>query len=254
MTTTDDAPGIGHNQPPPEAALDQARELVATANRWIIERPRIEDADMAGRCNDFVSQLLASQQKLGEQKKAEEEPLKLALDVIAARYREPVELLKTAIKLLRERAADWLKREDARLKEEKRKQEEEARRLREASLAKVAEAAEAQMTTGANYLETQRAADLLAEQARKAQRLAEKATPTAAARGDFAPKAMSLRTHWRARVVDPKAALKHYAKNARVAEAALAMALKIANEEARALKDATKAPPGFEFYADQTAV
>src|SRR5262245_57973214 len=86
-----DAPGMGHNNPPD--AFDRAAELVANANKWIAERPKIVDAEQAGLAQGFVDQLRACKSDLEKQWKRDREPYDLGIVALRATYRRPLELV-----------------------------------------------------------------------------------------------------------------------------------------------------------------
>src|SRR6266404_2588929 len=98
MTDLENAPaGIGHNAPPEPTAIDTAMGLVNAANRWIIERPKIEDEEQATKLTDFINQLRAGTTALDAALKAEEKPHKAAIAAIVKRYSDPKKLMEYAL-------------------------------------------------------------------------------------------------------------------------------------------------------------
>jgi hypothetical protein len=65
---------------------------------------------------------------------------------------------------------------------------------------------------------------------------------------------MSLRTTWRAVIVDEGKALRYFARHPDIRAAALEAIVKVATKQAKELKDATKAPPGVRFEKEERAV
>jgi DNA repair exonuclease SbcCD ATPase subunit len=97
------------------------------------------------------------------------------------------------------------------------------------------------------------AAEAASKAAQDAERAAARRTPTAAIKGDTGRRAMTLRTYWSAAIVDEAAAIDSYRQHPTVRKAMLDAVLKAANEDARALKDASKAPLGIRFIKDERA-
>jgi hypothetical protein len=240
------SPGLGHNQPPPDP-IGRASELVATANRWIAERPEIVDGEMAGVAQDFLKQLRANRDDLEASMKAERKPLDDAVAAIRVKYRDPLELVGIALTKMREKLAPWLTREQDRLDAEAAERERLA-----ADAAAHADAARktAQQTgTVEAELEAQRAAQQLED----AQRAAAKPVGRARVRGDLSDRASSMRVTHYAAVVDEDKALRSYAKDATVRAAALIAATRLASALAKEVRgDPKRCPAGFEFRRKET--
>lgn len=155
------------------------------------------------------------------------------------------------------------------LDEERRQmaEDQERRRLEaeqqggQTELEKVAEEARVQAESERVEAERQAAARAAAEAeekgkaAREAERVAARKPQTAAIRtGAVGSRAMTLRTYWSAVITDEESAYLSYADHPTVVKARNAAVLQAANEDARAKKDATAAPPGVKFTSDERPV
>lgn len=237
--------GIGDNMGP----LERADELVATANRWIAERPAITDTEMAGIAQDFVAQLRKNRDELETASKAERAPHDQAVAAIRARYRTPLELIAIAMTRMGDRLAPWLRREQDRLAAE-------AAERRRAALAAAAEAEAARKAAErSGTVESELA---MRDAAKAADELAAAAArPVARARvkGDLSARAMTMKVTHFAIVIDPDKALRCYADHPEVREVALIEATRLASALARETKgDASRCPQGFEFQRRETPV
>jgi len=242
-------PPLGHNKPPEPTALDRVTELVANCNRWLAERPIIVDAEQAGAAQRFTLQLRTLRDDLGNDLRRERRPHDDAVEAIKNRYRDPQELVALALDAMEKKNRDWLKREQDRLDAERIERE----RLADAAIVEAAEAARAADKPGAtvdDMLAAARKEEAAAAAVEHAQR-----TPTRArTRDDYAPRAMSLHSNWKARVVDEPQALKHYAKHPAIRTAALAAIVKVATKLSQLSKGSPAAqPPGVEFWNDERA-
>ena len=249
--------GIGHNGGPamtPFAALKaQADERIDTANRWITERPTITDAAMAEKATGFRDQLAATYKATEAQRKADKEPHMLAAKAVDAQYAPVLSLLESAGKAIKAKITDYLVAEQAKADAERRAREAEARRKADEAAAAQRRAEEEARKAGGDALRSQAAAEASARAAADAAKAA--AEPARATiKGDYNARAVSLRSTWTAEMIDEAAAWKHYQKNPAVRAAALAKALELATADAKAFKDAERAPPGFRFVETKTAV
>jgi hypothetical protein len=241
------APGPGHNQPPTDP-FENARALVANANRWIAERPEIATEEQAGSAQTFVDQLLATRDDLDAAWTKEREPFDQELVLLRVRYRAPLDLLDVAIAAMRAKAAVWLQKKRDRLDAEKREREGAARRLRAEAEQLARDAAQPGATVEAQVA----AQHATAEVARVEKALGRKPT-RAQVKSDYAAKAMSLRTVWHAHIVDESKALDFFCNHGGSRAALLALCLAEANRMARREKRTDAAPPGVEFYTTEKA-
>lgn len=245
--------GIGHNNPPSptplERLLDEANARIDAANRWLTERPEIVDDEMADKAGGFKKQVSDVRKDLDGMRLAENRAFEAAQK---EKYGSVLDLLRRAHDMIGAKLTAYLQEKQRKADELRRQQEAEARRKQQEAAEAQRRAEESQRQAGADALRAQQAA----ENARKAAEAATQAAAQpvrAAVKGDYTTRAVTLRTIWRARVTDAKAALKHYGKHPVVQKAALEAALQLANEEAKLRKDASMAPPGFEFYPEQKA-
>jgi hypothetical protein len=242
-----DAPSLGHNQPPPDP-FDRADELIANANKWITERPEITDEEQAGACQLAIDQLRKVKEDLEADQKARREPLDLAIAALRIQFRDPLLKIGIAMTRLQEISGAWLSKKRDRLAAEKAEQERIAQEARDRANAAIVEAVTAPSIE----------ADLLArratEDAAKLSKLAAKPVPRAQVRGDYSEKAMSLHDYWHAEVTNEAAALRAYGKDPDVRKAALAKALQKASALAREKQRADAAPPGFRFWKTEKAL
>jgi regulator of protease activity HflC (stomatin/prohibitin superfamily) len=244
-----DIPGSGHNQPPEPMPAERWAELVDNANVWAKNVATIKSAEQAGRCQAFVDQLRLETEAVEGAWNKEREPYDLALVVLRAKYRPPLELLGIALDKMKALAKDWLDREKARLAHEaaERKRlaaeaEAEALRLRQ------------EAARGGATVQAEAAARQAEQEAEAARALALKPVERPAIKGEFSAKAMSMRTYWSAVITDEKLALKHFAKHPAIRSAALEAIVKLETAHAKKVKDAAQAPPGVRFEKEERPV
>lgn len=205
------APGPGHNITPYDEITTRTDELIATANRWLAERPEIADDGQAGKANDFLTQLRAEFKAADKQRTAEKAPHTAAGKAVDERYRLVKAKLELAVNAIKAKLTVWLKKQQdiedaARLQREEtaRKEQEEADRL-------AAEAADKPTIEG----------QIEAEEARKRAEAAEKdaARPVRAqAKGEIG-RAATLRTVYRGEIENIEFCLAHYRNDTRLREA-----------------------------------
>lgn len=251
--------GIGDNRPPPEYIL-RADELTANANRWIKERPKIEDESQSEAAQGFIEQLRPAIADLKAAMAAEKKPHNDALDAIGARFKTPIDALELALQILRDKATAWLQHTKAIADRAAAEQKAEADRKRAE-----ADAAAAKLEKGDATIEQRLEAGRLEKQATTAEKTAAKPTPPPAIRGEYGTRSMGLRTYWHARLKIPDNALlkerdaaitlvlRHYARDRAARELMLEACLRVAKAEAGRVKRVDAAPPGLEFFTKQTA-
>lgn len=245
-------PPLGHNKPPDDAATKHeelfkvAGTLTGTVNKWLAERPAITDAEMAKAAQLMIDQLRKVRGQLEAALKAEREPIDLALAAVRLMFKVPTDTVQLGLDHMLAKMEAWLKGERERLAQEQLQREREA----DAAIEQAAILSHEAEKPGASLELQLQARDA---EARAAQ-LTDKATAGPArphVKGDFARRAMGLTSRWKARIVDPRAALRHYAKHETVRQAALVAVLKLATAEAKACKGQGEPPPGCQFYNDQ---
>lgn len=239
----DDMRGIGDNKPPERWA-----ELVDNCNTWSKNVATITSAEQAGRAQAFVDQLRLETAAVEGAWKKEREPHDLALVALRSKYRPPLELLGIALDKMKMLAKDWLDRESVRLAHERAERKRLAAEAEAAALKARQDAARA----GAS-VEAEAAARKAEEAAEEAAALAAKPIERPAIRGELSARAMSMRTTWRAVITDETKALRHFAKHPVVRRAALDAIVRAASEQARTVKDESKAPPGVRFEKEERA-
>jgi hypothetical protein len=244
----DDMRGIGDNLPPPATPTERAEQLVAAANLWSADVPKIADAEQAGRAQALVDQLRLATADVEAAQKAERKPHDEAIIEIRARYRPSLELLGIALDRLKWLAGGWLDRERARL------EHEAAERKRIAADAEIAarQAREQAAKAGAT-VEAEAEARRIEEAAEQLRADALKPVERPQIKGELSARAMSMRVHWGAVIVDDKLALKHFAKHPAIRDAALVAILKVCIKLAQSTKDPSQAPPGVRFEKKETA-
>lgn len=237
-------PGLGHNGGP--SLNDRVSELVETANRWITERPIIEDEETAQKCSAFIDQINLELKAVEKDKKDEKQPVLDAAKAIDDRYKKLATLLETAKNLLVPARTAYLKKMQQKADEEAA----ERRRIAEEAARKAQEAAKAAQQA-ANPVEATVAAQEAAEAAQQAQKEAQQAERAPVnLKSAYGGRTASLRTTWHARVTDHKLAVKYYLKHPKLAE----LILQLANADARAFgkdRGTTSGIPGVEFYSEQ---
>jgi hypothetical protein len=243
-----DIPGAGHNQPPEPTPIERGDALIAHCNLWSAEVPKILNADQAGRAQAFIDQLRLESAAIKAAWDTEREPFDLELAMLRTKYRFPLDYLDIAIDKMKSLAGDWLDREKARIANEAA----ERTRLAAEAEVKARLAREAAARAGAT-VEAEAAARKAEEDAEAARKAASRPIARAQIRGEFSPRAMSLRPTWHAVIIDEAKALRHFAKHPAIRAAALAAIVKLETDHARDVKDASKAPPGVRFDKKEKA-
>ena len=245
-----DAPSIGHNQPPDpgDELLRRVAELTANANAWLKERPEIATPEQAGAAQLFIDQILATRDDLTAQWAKEREPFDQELVMLRVRYADPTALLDLSLSAMRAKAGVWLEKQRERLAQEKAERERLAITLRSLADQLAHDAAQPGAT-----VEDQLAAKRAETAANQAEKDAGKKPTRAQIKGDYAARAMTLRQTWHARITDETKALEFFCARGGSRQALLAVALKEAGAMARHEKRADKAPPGVEFFSTEKA-
>lgn len=233
-------PGIGHNQPPPdpfEASRSRVDALIATANRWLLERPEITDEEMAAKADDFMNQLTAEAKAVDEARKAQHKPHDDAKKAIQLKWCPLIDMLGTAKELFRPRITAWLRAKQARAEEERKRQEAEA--LAKLQAAEDAKRAAQEQGTVEATIQARQAAEA-AEVA-----VAETARPVRAqVKGNYATKARSLRKVWKYRVTDAALVPREWLC---IDETKISQAIRRADAPVREIA-------GIEIYCEEIAV
>jgi hypothetical protein len=246
-------PPIGHNMPPAEAspeaiaALARSDQLTATVNRWLAERPQIADSEQAAAAQLLIDQLRVTALDLDTTAKADRKPYEAAIFLIRARFTPHVERVDIGLRAMLSKMSDWLQRERHRLADERAAKAKAA-----ADAIAHAERLRREADQTGATVEQQQQADQAMRSANASVKQANAVPDRPQVKGDYAKRAMSLRSNWKARVTDPQLALKHYAKHPAIREAALKAIAKVASDHAKSVKGTGTPPPGCEFYNDET--
>lgn len=240
---------IGHNQPP-DPLLAEAAERVDSANRWLKERGDWQawDKELADKANAFIGQITGTFDALDGRRLDEGREFKKKQDAV---YKSPLALLTLAKEKLVPLRRAWLKREDDRLQEERRKAEAEAAAARKAAEEAERKAQEALTKKGGDPLRAELAAQEAKQAAEQAALAAETMPDRAVISGSYSQRATGLKTVWKARVVNLGDALRSYKKNPVVLAAIEEVIVRVATKEAVAAKDPAKAPKGIEYFSEK---
>lgn len=243
-----------HNNPP-DPLIVEMDERIDAANRWLKERPDWEKWDLAtaDKANFFIEQITATHKALDDRRLEEGREFKKKQDAF---YKDPLALLVLAKSKIAPLRTEWLKREDDRVLEEKRKAEVEAERLRKVAADAEKKAQDALKKKGADPLRAELAATKARDAAVEAAVAADNAPEKARITGDYSSRAKGLTDYWSAEVTDISLAFRHYNGKNSAYKDALAAAIRtaiegFANADARKLKDEAQAPAGVKFNKDR---
>ena len=236
-----DSGSIGHNIRPLDLARERVDALTAVANEWLAKVPEIMDEPTAKRADDFLTQIQAELKKLGVAEKAEKNPLRNRIAEIGLAYAPLTFALNTVKNLLSPKIAAWLRRKQVALEAEKVKQREEAARL--------AREAAAMVATRQQTVEQTIHAQEMAEAAEEAAKRAAAPVERAQVRGDYSGRARSVRTLWRAEIIDQLLVYVYYAEHPDVIETLQ----RLVNAEAPAAHKEKREIPGCRFIAKEIA-
>lgn len=204
---TDETVGIGHNQSPFEAQQQRVNDLVENANRWVKERPEIEDDEQAKAAQDFIVQLRTCHKDVEATRKTEKQPfLDQAADV-DKQFNPLKALLDVAAGLMKRKLTPWLQKKQREAEAEQERQEAAARKQREEAEAARLKAEEA-AKTGDDAIQAQVVAEDLAKEAAKAEKAAS-APVKASVKGSMG-RAASLRTTYTGEIEDFDKCLAHF--------------------------------------------
>lgn len=224
------------NNPPNGAdyyinALQDLKDACAEWSQGVVNNGNASSLrDLIGRVKDLAK-------SAEKDRKAIKEPYLEQGRKIDAEFKPVSAMADSLVAPLNQMLTAFLKAED----ERKRREAEEAREKAEAE-ARAAAALKEDEFVGAD---AQQRAEDAANAAKEAAKAAEKTNVSGFEQG----RAMGLRTHYRARVVDSAAMVAHYANHPDV----IAAAEKLAGQEVRAAKGAPVSIPGIEVVKEQKA-
>lgn len=237
--TDETTAGIGHNLPPFETIKQRTDALIDTANRWITERGEIADEDMAGKANDFLTQLRAEFKAADKERKAEKQPHLDAGKAVDAKYKPVTERLEKAANAIKKMLTPWLQKKQREEEEAQRSAQEEARAKAEAE-AKRAE----ELAKEGNAIDAEIAAEEAEQAVKAADKIAE-APVRAGVKGELGRTA-SLRTTYYGEIADFDKCLDHYKGHVAIRETLE----KLVNADIRA---GTHTIPGVRVKQQQSA-
>ncbi len=245
---------MGANQPP-DPLVVEANERIDNASKWLTERPdwKAWDLEMADKANFFIGQIGGTFTALDNQRKAENREWLAKQD---EKYKAPLAMLEKARERLVPLRREWLKREDDKVQEARRKAEAIAEAARLAAAEAERKAQEAESKKGGDPIRASYEADQAHRVAEEAAAAVEAAPTRATIKGQYTSIATGLREYWSGEITDLSEAFKHFNKTSNpyktVITAAITAAIQsIADKEAKLHKDKTKAPPGITFLMEK---
>jgi hypothetical protein len=233
-----------HNNPPVDLRdqlLSRVDELVSTADKWKKERPEITSGDHATKATDFLAQLRECLKKVEAQRKMEKQPhidAGKAVDEEFSGVKTRLERSGIAIKGL---LTPWLMKKEAEAEAERKRKEEAARKAEQEAeaLARKSDAGIDAAIAAENA--TKRAADLQKEASARPSSVNQK--------GDYASRAVSLRTNRHAEITDVLKAARYYKNDPKLIE----VLKSLAGAEIRAAKGKDISIPGVEVVVTKEA-
>jgi hypothetical protein len=252
VTEAENPRAVAGDNNPPDPLLEEAAERAQAADKWLATDWEKWDATTADKANAFLGQVTTTHKTLDDRRLEEGRAFKAEQDKV---YKDPLALLVIAKDKLVAMRRKWLQREDARVQEERRKAEAEAEAKRLAAEEAVRKAAQPVGKKG-SALEAELAAAKAQEAAEETSKALEAAPEKAQIKGAYSARATGLRDVWSAEITDISAAFKHYNKKGHSAKSLIAAAVEnviqtVATQEAKTLKDASKAPPGIKFVKER---
>lgn len=120
---SDEAPGIGHNQPPEDGQYtppsDRAPRLVQLALKWLADNDEVVTRAQADQAAHYIKGLVRVASDLEDERKEAERPYKGFIDQVKLKYRElrtppltAIEQLKARVKPFMQALADAADREE----------------------------------------------------------------------------------------------------------------------------------------------
>lgn len=232
------APGIGHNSSNYSVIAERATELALSADTWA-KIAEIVDDETATKADAFLTQVETELKAAKAQFKIEKQPWLDGGREVDDRWRPVTSVLETIKGVIGPRVRKYLADKQARLDRERAAKEAEARRLIEEAEAAAAKAAAGTSVTA--VVEAQVAAEL----AEEAAAIARAASVRAAVKSSISERARSLRTTWKAEVVNVATAFLVYRDHPDVRETLE----RLASAEARGGK---RTLPGFKIFEVQS--
>lgn len=182
-----DAP-IGDNQPPEpiddkfDALSERTDELIQTGDRWIEERPTIEDDDTAEKATLYLAQVKDHKKACDEERLGRNRPLHAQVTETNKRFTDLIRPLDIAADKISKLMQAWLDKKEAEAEKARLAAEAEAKAKQEEADRKAREAAEATDHSIERQVEAEKA-EREAETAAKAAKKAAKPVKVSHAHG-----------------------------------------------------------------------
>lgn len=190
---------IGGNAPPEPTPFEAAEKAVGDvydeAKLWL-DGAKVCDQETADGLGNLLKLIRDAEALVKEKKEIEYRPHKEACDAVVARYKPLLKKADDAAKSCKAALQPWLDEQDRKLRAEQE-------RLRQEAEAKARAAQEALRAAEATNLVEREAAEALVDEAKAAEKVANKAAKQAALAGGAYGKSVGLRTEWVALLVDP---------------------------------------------------
>jgi hypothetical protein len=191
---------FGDNFGPPlddvfDAFAESVNKYVATGNRWIEERPDIEDEDTAQKAAVYLKQVGDLKKEIEAERKVRNKPHQDVVKDNNKRFAELVEPLEIAASSLKKTLDKYLHKKDEEAQAARRAAEAEARQKEEAARRAAEEAAKAETNT----IEARVAAEKAEREADAAAKAAKKASAPARVQTDYGQTA-SITRRWVGRI------------------------------------------------------
>jgi hypothetical protein len=240
----DEAPPVGHNNPPEPTPLENAKELLSLldveASAWFDGEP-IKNHKQADEVARLIDAARKAKQQFDNDRKAEKKPHDDAAKAVDAAWKPVISAAERILDVAKRVQTSWL----IKLDEEKRAKEEKARREAEEKAAEARRLAE--QSDGS--LAAAKARDAAIEEAQRAEAIANRAAnEKASAKGDGMSRAVGLRTVWHSEVQDRRALLNHIAKVAPQDLTAF-----VEEWAARKVRAGVREIPGVRIYDERVA-
>jgi hypothetical protein len=237
--------GIGDNRPPEpapyETAKDEINDLYGEAKLWL-DGKAVATQELADDIAKLINMIRAARKRADDARKVENRPFDTGKTEVQARYNPLLKQADRATEVCKSALTPWLQRLDA----EKRATAAAARLVAEEQ-AQIAR--DAHQAAALDNLKEREAAEALIEDAKMAERAANRAERDTAKAAGGVGRAVGLRTIYTPILTDAVAAARHYWKIDRQAMTDFLTSL--------AEKDVQRGEreiPGFDVRGEQTAV
>ena len=214
------------------------------AGKWL-DIKTVQSAEQAERLTDFVTGARDLYKRVEDARKADKKPWDDLGKQVQGAYTPLAAKVERIAKSMKAMQADWLRREDARIAEEKRQAEAAARAEREAAERAAAEAA------ARNDISGQVEAEEALKAAEKAEKAAAKPAKAQVGSATGAGRKMSLRETKHAKVINRRACFAYFQSHPEVEELLTRLATAAVRKGDITKKTAKLA--GIDIYEKETA-